>query len=379
MKALFTFVFFTFLIGFTHAQNCGSLKVCGFVSDNPDRIRFLATADIPGGVTFYFTDNAWSSTTQNFPLIDANDIYTWTSPTDGVNVGSVILIETLETTPVTYTVSCGSAGRGMPGLSNNGEQVYVLTKEPSGEVGSITEADICFAIKFNGTGDMPPGRFVDVGDKDNASYKGTGDITSVLNWSVSNNLDTNPITFLTPSCQPASALPVILSSFKVTTLNQQNNLVWTTTSESNNSFFEIHRASDAMNFEPVGAVDGNGTSQRPEQYQFTDQSPKAGLNYYRLKQVDFDGTFEYSRIIRAVNDGRAELTVKSFPESKELVVSGLNSAANYKLVNMNGSVIKTGELLQSDKVISHKNVVQGIYILQIQNADLSFSKKILIE
>jgi hypothetical protein len=373
-----------FLTLHTHAQTCGSLKIAGFGADTPDQIRFIATQDIPGGTTFYFTDKSWRSATENFPNLTFEDIFSWTSPEAGVNVGSIIVIQD-DPLGGPAIVSCGTANGvsgevspGIPGLSNNGEQVYLLVKKPSATVGSITDADICFAIKFFGSGDMPSaGRFVDVGDRDNAAYKGIGDITDVASWFVSNNLETNPITFLPPSCLPASALPVTLSSLKVNTVNQKNNLAWTTTSESNNAYFEVLRSSDAINFGKIGSVDGNGDSQQPEAYQFTDDAPKPGVNYYRLKQVDFDGQFELSRIIRAVNEGG--VVVKSAPETKELIVSGLSGDAKYKLVNMNGRTVKAGALAQNDMAISHRQISRGLYVLQIQNSSFSFSKKVLIE
>jgi hypothetical protein len=372
------------------AQTCGSLKIAGFGADAPDQIRFIATQDIPGGTTFYFTDKAWSATTENFPDIDFTSIFSWTSPVGGVNVWSVIVIQVVPadgSNPATFTVSCGSANGipnvvspGMPGLSNDGEQVYVTVKMPSAAPGSITDDDICFAVKFLGSGDMPSaGKFVDVGDIDNAAYKGSGDITDVANWNRSNNLTNTPITFLQPSCLPASALPVTLSSFMVNTVNQKNRIAWTTTSESSNHYFEVQRSSDAISFTAIGSVQGSGDSQKQETYQFTDEVPKAGVNYYRLKQVDFDGQFELSRIIRTVNDGGAGIAVKSAPESRELIVSGVSGDATYRLVNLDGRTVKAGQLAHNDMAISHKQISRGLYVLQIQNAHLSYTKKVLIE
>jgi hypothetical protein len=385
MKTFWTFTFALFFLAIhSFAQTCGALKIAGFGADAPDQIRFIATQDIPGGTTFYFTDKSWRAATENFPNMTFEDIFSWTSPVDGVNVGSIIVIQT-NPTGDPFTVSCGTANGitgvvspGMPGLSNDGEQVYVMVKMPSAEPGSITDADICFAIKFLGSGDMPTiGKFVDVGDIDNAAYSGSGDITNPDNWYKANNV--NNITFLTPSCLPASTLPVTLSSFKVNTVNQKNRITWNTTSESDNHYFEIQRSSDALSFAAIGSVQGSGDSQKQEVYQFTDETPKPGVNYYRLKQVDFDGQFELSRIIRAVNGDGAGIVVKSAPETNELIVSGLTADAKYKLVNLDGRTVKAGELAQNDTSISHKQISRGLYVLQIQNSNLSYSKKVLIE
>lgn len=75
------------------------------------------------------------------------------------------------------------------------------------------------------------------------------------------------------------------------------NLEWVTESEENNAFFEIERSRDGLVFEKIGRVTGNGNTFSRYYYSFLDKQPGLGENYYRLKQVDFDGSYTYSELI----------------------------------------------------------------------------------
>src|ERR1041385_9231891 len=73
-------------------------------------------------------------------------------------------------------------------------------------------------------------------------------------------------------------------------------LVWTTASEINNDYFSVERSEDAISYQVVGTVKGAGNSTQELYYSLKDQSPVRGINYYRLKQTDFDGHFKYSEV-----------------------------------------------------------------------------------
>ncbi|MFO7525594.1 MAG: S8 family serine peptidase [Ignavibacteriaceae bacterium] len=89
-------------------------------------------------------------------------------------------------------------------------------------------------------------------------------------------------------------VPVELTSLNGTYSNGIVILEWVTAAEINNYGFEIERKSDNSVFQTIGFVDGNGTSTNRLTYNFTDTDLKESRYYYRLKQIDFDGTFEYS-------------------------------------------------------------------------------------
>ncbi|MBE9462013.1 T9SS type A sorting domain-containing protein [Dyadobacter subterraneus] len=91
-------------------------------------------------------------------------------------------------------------------------------------------------------------------------------------------------------------LPVTLINFTTRAFRRTVRLDWQTTSETNNSGFYIERSINARQWEEIGFLKGNGTAMGIRSYMFDDNSPKGGINYYRLRQVDLDGTMEYSHI-----------------------------------------------------------------------------------
>ncbi len=95
-----------------------------------------------------------------------------------------------------------------------------------------------------------------------------------------------------------SPLPVEFTSFTGEHKKAANQLSWTTASETNAHYFELQRSTGANeDFTSIGRVQASGTTTESNQYYFTDQNPNAQTPYYRLKQVDFDGTYEYSKVI----------------------------------------------------------------------------------
>jgi len=89
-------------------------------------------------------------------------------------------------------------------------------------------------------------------------------------------------------------LPIELLHFTAAINNAEVFLSWATASEINNDFFTLERSVDMQTAEVIGYVQGAGNSNQTLAYQFTDRHPLPGISYYRLKQTDFDGSFEYS-------------------------------------------------------------------------------------
>lgn len=93
-------------------------------------------------------------------------------------------------------------------------------------------------------------------------------------------------------------LPVTWLGFEAEALPKgHSRLNWSTATESNNKGFEIQYAADGRSFETIAFVAGEGTTTAPQRYQYTDTAPRIGKAYYRLQQVDYDGTTTYSAIV----------------------------------------------------------------------------------
>lgn len=93
------------------------------------------------------------------------------------------------------------------------------------------------------------------------------------------------------------AIPVELTFFAATILDNSIQLEWTTATEKNNSGFEIQKSTDNFFWDKVSFVEGNGTTTEINTYIFVDNNVTTGTYFYRLKQVDYDGKFNYSKII----------------------------------------------------------------------------------
>ncbi|NEN23774.1 T9SS type A sorting domain-containing protein [Cryomorpha ignava] len=97
-------------------------------------------------------------------------------------------------------------------------------------------------------------------------------------------------------------LPIELLSFEASASGSLVNLNWITSTEINNEFFEIQRADADLKFETIAVVNGAGTSNRMLFYSEIDREPLQGMNYYRLKQIDYDGVYEYSDVVSVLFD-----------------------------------------------------------------------------
>lgn len=165
--------------------------------------------------------------------------------------------------------------------------------------------------------------------------------------------------------------------FNVNLKSNKSSLTWATATELNNDFFQIERSPDGRTFEAIGLVNGAGTSYETLQYAFTDEKPLAGWNYYRLKQVDFDGQFAYSPV-RAVLMGKATANsdqLRFFPNPAENEIF-IQSPANIQPGDLMEIFDQFGRLvLQRDAVEALDTPLDlfllpaGLYVARLQTAD----------
>lgn len=166
-------------------------------------------------------------------------------------------------------------------------------------------------------------------------------------------------------------LPVTLVSFEGKSENNQTKLTWKTTSETTNKGFEIERSADARTFEQIGFVDGSGDTKENQFYHFTDLNPFT-TTYYRLKQLDYDGKSEYSKVIAV----KAEKIVKVYPNPAQQVVmvSGADANDAISIFTQTGRPVISNAKLSGGK-LDVKDLKEGIYTLKIGDV----AKKLLIK
>ena len=164
-------------------------------------------------------------------------------------------------------------------------------------------------------------------------------------------------------------LPIELTDFTGSQQGHAVKLEWTTASELNNDKFIIERSSNGDDFDAIGIVSGAGTTEIVHNYQFFDQAPAGGINYYRLKQVDLDGAFTYSQMIVVEVSGEASY-LKIYPNPSNGMCTIMNTDGSSEIVIMNelGEVVYT---ITGNANITHINISQlpaGMYtVVQITN------------
>ena len=148
-------------------------------------------------------------------------------------------------------------------------------------------------------------------------------------------------------------------------------LDWATSSEIDNDYFDVEHSTNGIDFNFIGRVEGNGNSQQMETYSLLHHHPKSGVNYYRLKQVDFNGEFEYSEI-SAVTIESQEMLIYPNPVKNILRVQvksqNDHDEVTYEVIDQMGKTIKAGQI----NLNGHVNVGglrQATYILKLYQGD----------
>lgn len=163
-------------------------------------------------------------------------------------------------------------------------------------------------------------------------------------------------------------LPVELISFEALKENKSIKLTWSTASETNNDRFEIEKSYDGLRYDKIGQVNGMGTTNQRKDYQFTDDFPYWGTNYYRLKQVDSDGSYKYS-VIQAVKiDSKRQdhFLVYPNPATTEIMLLGENEEIEtISIYGIDGTFKENLRIINNSR-IDVSFLESGTYLLKIR-------------
>ena len=186
--------------------------------------------------------------------------------------------------------------------------------------------------------------------------------------------------------QLSGVVPVELTSFTAAAGANKITLFWKTATEMNNYGFEIQRSNDKNNFVPVGFVKGSGTTTEPQTYSYIDNI--SGNFYYRLKQLDFNGTFEYSYVVEAYTLPETFWLNQNYPNpfnpsTKIKFVIPQSSFVNLKVYNVLGNEVAT--LINEEKLpgeyeveFNASDLASGIYFYTIRAGNFSQTKKLIL-
>jgi glucose/arabinose dehydrogenase len=186
--------------------------------------------------------------------------------------------------------------------------------------------------------------------------------------------------------EDTSPLPVELSSFTGFREEGFSRLRWTTATEYNFDYFDIEKSTDGRNFYSIGKVEANGENQENNQaYEFKDQQTAYGDNYYRLKIVDKDAQFEYSKTIGILIERPFDLSIHPNPNNGRFsIISNGTQKGNgvLKIYSSKGEVILQEDMEQLNAINQTVDLSQypkGVYLVQISSRDYVETVKLLIK
>ncbi|MEL7120467.1 MAG: PKD domain-containing protein [Bacteroidota bacterium] len=160
-------------------------------------------------------------------------------------------------------------------------------------------------------------------------------------------------------------LPVELADFKGEIKEEGIFIEWETATEINNDYFVLEHSTDGKNFLRLATIDGNLNSIVRQNYEYLHRSPKKGWNYYRLQQVDTDGTFTIEApIISFEWKIDSDIIISPNPAQDRLFLRGVNTGMDYLIFNALGQ-IKLSGLAQEGQEILIEELPNGVYWLQL--------------
>ena len=186
------------------------------------------------------------------------------------------------------------------------------------------------------------------------------------------------------------SLPVNFLDFRLSSLQNNVTLYWSTSSESNNNGFEIQRSIDGTNWNKVGFVNGTGNSQTVKRYSYEDKQLNIGFYFYRLKQVDKDGSFKYSKVITSKISNKLSFVLgQNYPNpaSQNTTISytvPVKAPVELALYDMQGRQIKilVNEIKESGTHtidLDTRKLIKGVYHYKMKSGSYSDIKRLLIQ
>lgn len=250
-------------------------------------------------------------------------------------------------------------------------------KNTSGAGSGHDQIDVSGNVTLDGTLDIILDGYIP-SDNDNfaiISYGGTlsGTFSSVSGLPTGWSIDYGVIRANTVSLYKlASTLPVELISFDAQKTGDNILISWQTASEQNSDYFDIEHSADAINFKSLSRLNAQGNASTLSEYTYMDKAPTKGINYYRLKQMDIDGKYEYSHIVSATIE-RAQISF--YPNPAKDIINFDQSVKSVVIYDMMGK-----EILRKTNIASKLDVsklAKGIYLIDINSG--SIKQKLIVE
>jgi hypothetical protein len=187
----------------------------------------------------------------------------------------------------------------------------------------------------------------------------------------------------------AVTIPVELVTFSANVNGNNVKLNWSTATETNNSGFEIQIKSDSDEFSSIGFIPGSGTTTEERTYHYTDTELQPGKYYYRLKQIDFDGSFEYSKIIEVEIDSPVKFALsQNYPNpfnpatkisfqipQKSFVTLIIYDVLGKEVVTLFNEEMEAGSY---QKEFDAPGLTSGVYFYQLKSGEFTSTRKMTL-
>ncbi len=382
-------------------ENYGTMTTGGFTISNNSGFTNYKTLVVNGGVSLQGNSARFTNTLTGRATINGN--FTVNGGNFN-NAGSTAVTKANSTNEGNFTQQGNQANSEVTGpllIDGNftiNEGTFDLikagvlvggnyTQQGSGNTrvsGGSTAAN-CGSFTVNGTSTLSGGVF---GFRGFLGMCDTGPGSGNFGFDVRNggtiSNDNNGNGTLQCSCnQP---LPVSLMYFTFRQQNNQVTLHWATASEIDNDYFAVEKSRDGKEFREISRVKGAGTSTQKLTYQYIDDMLYGGVSYYRLKQVDFDGTIEYSKILSIHSEGTETLHIYPNPLSQqELSVEMHDALSGYMQITIYDALGK----VRLDKMIVAEPEVKvslgllsrepGVYIVAIRKNNRIERRRLIIQ
>ena len=176
--------------------------------------------------------------------------------------------------------------------------------------------------------------------------------------------------FVTPpnyffgTCNVSSILAVELSYFEGFSVEEDIKLIWGTLTEIDNIGFEVEYSVDGLLWETLCFVDGNGSTNDPQSYEFIHRKIDNEINYYRIKQIDFDGKYDFSSII-TIRNSEVESHLSIFPNPVEFSLVIKEGKGELFLFDQLGKLVYSKNILGEYDEVDVSTYMPGIYSLLV--------------
>jgi hypothetical protein len=149
-----------------------------------------------------------------------------------------------------------------------------------------------------------------------------------------------------------------------------NRLSWVSEKEASSKSFEVEISNDGRNFNTLASINAAGNSGSPKNYTYTDINPVNGDNYYRLKMIDIDGKFVYSKVLKTnINCDRRSIKIHPNPvmvnNNLTVIIDGYSGTLKGELMDVAGKVIRTYVLKNGTNTVQIADMAQATYLLRV--------------